>query len=95
MSQYLIIDLAAPLVLGVRDDLGEALADCDEPDLFDAYEDERADLLEALGKGLYCPDIAVVDPAEGLLWAPNAGEIVRCWWDNFTGRWRRILEATA
>lgn len=94
-ARYVIVDLNVALVLAVRDDLGEALYDADfEPFSFPAWE-ERPDLLKEVDQGLYSPDIVVLDQEDDLLYAPHRGDVVCCWWDAFTRRWRRVLAVAA
>lgn len=37
----------------------------------------------------------LVDAATVTMYDDDRGEIVRCWYDGFAARWRRILEAGA
>lgn len=93
--RYLIIDLNSELRLALHHDLQNALEEAEyEPFSSPAWE-EQPDLLKAVDSGLYSPDIVVVDQVDDQLYAPHRGEIVRCWWDEFTGAWRRILQAAA
>lgn len=92
-ARFVIVDLNAPLVLGARDDLDDALYDAEyEPFSFAAWEEERPDLLKEVDLGLYCTDIVVHDQDDDLLYAPHRGETVVCWWDAFAECWRRRLE---
>ena len=94
-GRYVIIDMhEPPLVLAVRDDLAEALADVDEPDIFAAYADDP-ELQKALDDGLYCPDIVVIDQFDDLMYVPYRGEVETYWRDAFSQTWRRLLEVAA
>lgn len=94
-GRYLIVALDVALQLGYRDDLDEALEDAAETFAFPAWEEERPDLLKAVDLGVYSPDVVVLDLEDDLLYAPDRGEVVVCWWDGFASCWRRILEVSA
>ena len=86
VQRYLVVDLETGLVLDDLGDLAEALEELEERKT-DFYG-EGWDLVSR-------PDYGVIDGLRMELYDQDRGEIVRCWYDGFTGTWRRRLEVTA
>lgn len=84
--RYLVVDLMSGAVLEDRDNL---------PDALEALDDAKTDHYGDGWDGVSRPDYGVIDAATVTMYDDDRGEIVRCWYDGFAARWRRILEAVA